>query len=271
MTCGIYGIKNDINGKWYIGQAKDIERRNRNEKNNIDRGYIHPTKSANIHFNRAIKKYGSSAFSFHLIEECPESILNEKEIYYIKLYNSKTPNGYNLTDGGTSGTKGYKFTEEQKKRMSEIQKEMVKDGRNTVAGRKGKANHMFGKPSPGRGKHPSKESIEKMLANRRSMKGELNPNYGKHATKQMKEIWHKQRFGRKLNEEWRRKISESSTSAKPVICIETGVAYRSCVEAAKENGINTPRNIGDACSGRLKTCGGKHWVWAQRKKMEGEP
>lgn len=44
---GIYGIRNDKNGKWYIGQAKDIGKRNKNEKRNIKRGYIHPNASAN--------------------------------------------------------------------------------------------------------------------------------------------------------------------------------------------------------------------------------
>lgn len=263
MTCGIYGIRNDINGKWYIGQAKNIEVRNRCEKRNIERGYIHPTQSANVVFNRAINKYGASAFSFHVIEECPEETLDEKEIYYIKLYHSKVPTGYNLTDGGTSGTKGYKFTPEQRKKMSDVQKQMTKDGRNKTAGRKGADNPAYGKPSPNRGKKRPREIVEKALRNRKSFAGDQNPNFGKHATDEMRAIWHEQRAGRTLSDEWRRHISENSKSAKAVLCVETGVVYRSCVEAAKENGIRTPRNIGDVCRGKFKTCGGKRWRWVE--------
>lgn len=262
MSCGIYGIRNDINHKWYIGQVKDIETRNKNEKRNIERGYIHPDKSANLHFNRAIAKYGAKAFSFHIIELCAEELLNAKEQYYIRKYNSLSPTGYNLTEGGTSGTKGYKFTEEQKAKMSEIQKLNVKNGKNRQAFKKGKENPMYGKPSPMRGKTHTPETVAKILKNRnRSYKGELNPNYGKHASEETKAIWHSQRSGRTLSEEWKRHISQSSTKAKQVVCVETGVIYPSCVAAAKSNGINTPRNIGDVCNGKLKTAGGYTWKW----------
>lgn len=256
---GIYGIRNDKNGKWYIGQAVNIEVRNRNEKRNIERGYIHPDKSANVHFNRAIKKYGSNSFSFHIIELCDRNSLDEKEQFYIKKFNSLSPNGYNLTEGGTKGTKGYKFSDEQRKHMSEVQKQMVLDGRNKTAGRKGKNNPQFGKPAPNRGKKVPVEIIKKAMANRRSFAGEANPNFGKHATDKTKAIWHEQRTGRILTSEWKKRISESSTNAKAVRCIETNAVYRSCVEAAKANNINTPRNIGDVCRGKGKTAGGKHW------------
>lgn len=264
---GIYGIRNDINGKWYIGQAKDIEKRNKNEKRNIKKGYIHPNTSANMHFNRAIAKYGAGAFSFHIIELCEEEMLNEREIFYIKQYNSLSPNGYNLTQGGTSGTKGYKFTDSQKKRMSDVQKQMIIDGRNKNAFRKGKENPMFGKPSPNRGKSVPKEIVEKAMKNRRSFIGKGNPNYGKHASDKTKEIWHEQRKGRKLSQEWKEKISLNSKSAKKVRCIETGEIFSSCVLAAKAHGIKTPRNIGDVANGKLKTCGGFTWEWETEVKL----
>lgn len=51
-----------------------------------------------------------------------EKDAKEKEMYYIKKYNSNNPNfGYNLTDGG-DGTKGYYPSEKTRQKMSESRK-----------------------------------------------------------------------------------------------------------------------------------------------------
>lgn len=110
----IYVRPNLINGKKYVGQAKDIERRNY-EWNNLSRPY------AGRLINNARAKYGIEAFGFEILKECEDDELNYWETYYIKELQSKTPNGYNLTDGG-EGTRGYTYTEEQRKKRSEAQK-----------------------------------------------------------------------------------------------------------------------------------------------------
>lgn len=48
---------------------------------------------------QAIRKYGVENFSFEVLEECDTSLLDEKEVYYINLYNSYKE-GYNATLGG---------------------------------------------------------------------------------------------------------------------------------------------------------------------------
>ena len=50
--------------------------------------------------------YPKENFNFEVIEEVENSLLNEREIYWISFYNSLVPNGYNLTAGG-EGTKSY--------------------------------------------------------------------------------------------------------------------------------------------------------------------
>jgi hypothetical protein len=45
------------------------------------------------------KKYGIDNFSFGVLEECTLDKLDEREIYWIKYYNSYN-DGYNLTLGG---------------------------------------------------------------------------------------------------------------------------------------------------------------------------
>lgn len=86
----IYIIKNDINTKVYIGQALDTSKRFQSHcKNNRDNSLI----------DKAIKKYGKEHFWFEVLESQIENY-NEQEKYWIKYYNSKTPFGYNILDGG---------------------------------------------------------------------------------------------------------------------------------------------------------------------------
>lgn len=96
MTCGIYKIENKINGKVYIGQSINIEQRWIGHKKNI----FACNNSYNYPLYQAIRKYGLENFDFSIVEECLIEQLNEKEIYYIKLYNSFLSNGYNQTFGG---------------------------------------------------------------------------------------------------------------------------------------------------------------------------
>ena len=92
MSCGIYKIINLINNKQYIGQSIDIE----------TRWQQHKTSNKNYILYQAFKKYGLENFSFEIIEECSREKLNETEQYWIKYYNTLTPNGYNMTFGGDS-------------------------------------------------------------------------------------------------------------------------------------------------------------------------
>lgn len=95
---GIYMITNKINNQAYIGLAKDIE----------DRWQVHKYRAfANTKGNheyhkalyQAFRKYGLDNFEFKILEECEESELKEREIFYISLYDTYI-NGYNETPGG---------------------------------------------------------------------------------------------------------------------------------------------------------------------------
>jgi len=96
MTCGIYKIENKINGHCYIGQSINIEQRWNNHKktaHSASPAYDYP-------LYRAIRKDGIKNFEWTILEKCSQKELNDKERYYIKLYNSLIPNGYNQTIGG---------------------------------------------------------------------------------------------------------------------------------------------------------------------------
>jgi group I intron endonuclease len=104
----IYKITNTINNKIYIGQTRS-HRLNKDKyrpfgymgrfKDHINECY---SKKKNVcnYLNSAILKYGEEKFICEKLIECPVDKLDEAEIKYISEYNSKYPNGYNLTDGG---------------------------------------------------------------------------------------------------------------------------------------------------------------------------
>lgn len=94
---GIYKIQNLIDGKIYIGQSVHIQARFNQHKSEAKNGNTRPLYNA-------IRKYGIENFSFEIIEECPKEKLNEREVYWIKKYNSFN-NGYNLTPGGNEPVK----------------------------------------------------------------------------------------------------------------------------------------------------------------------
>lgn len=126
MTCGIYKIENKINGKVYIGQSINIERRWREHNCN----YIN---SSTVLY-KAIRKHGIANFTFEIIHTCSENELNELEIYYIEKYNSfaynSGSNGYNMTFGGDNNTRGRIVSKSQKVKTSLTAKERLKNRKN---------------------------------------------------------------------------------------------------------------------------------------------
>ena len=99
MSIGIYKITNTINNKVYIGQSVHIEKRWYDEKR---RAFDETAMEYDYPRSRAFRKYGLDHFLFEIVEECTIDQLNEREQYYINLYNSVVPHGYNITIGGSN-------------------------------------------------------------------------------------------------------------------------------------------------------------------------
>lgn len=104
--CGIYLLTHKVNGKRYVGQSINIDKRFcDHEKGRSGSGVL---------FN-AIKKHGWSAFETSLLELCDRDCLNACEQKWIAALGSMHPVGFNLTTGGQK----YKFTDSARAHISE--------------------------------------------------------------------------------------------------------------------------------------------------------
>lgn len=89
---GIYGIRNIVNNKIYIGSSNDIKRRFRKHRTELNK-----RKHSNKHLEASYHKYGKDKFDFVILEICERKDLIKKECFYIEQSKSLDPlYGYNL-------------------------------------------------------------------------------------------------------------------------------------------------------------------------------
>ena len=90
----IYCIQHKENGRRYIGQTivPNVQTRwNR---------HCNKTCTNCTLISRAIQKYGRDKFNWIVLCICFDEDCDNLEVFYIKKYNSQSPNGYNLQAGG---------------------------------------------------------------------------------------------------------------------------------------------------------------------------
>lgn len=138
MAYTIYLRTNLVNGKQYVGQTGDWEARNK-QWNSVSQRY------ANKELNSDRFKFGLENWTTKIIAECDTNEEAwELEKKFIKEYNTKYPNGYNMSDGGKTN-EGTKHTEDTRKKFSDRMKEFLKDPTNhPMYGKIGKDNPNYG-------------------------------------------------------------------------------------------------------------------------------
>lgn len=230
-------------GKVYIGITDN------NPKKRWDSGHGYRRQA---HFWNAIQKYGWKNIKHEIILK---GLTREEafrlEIKLIEKYDSSNPQkGYNLSTGGKGGSTGTILSQETRLKMSKS--------------RTGSKHPMYGK-------HHT-ETTKKILSHKLS--GENHPQYGTHRNSSTKEKLRKANsgvnhpmFGIPHTEEHKKRLSIESPVQKPVICIETGIIYRSASEAARKTNGNKSHISGCCRKDKFrKTSGGYHWMFVQEDK-----
>ena len=158
MNSGIYCIENLINGKKYIGQAKDLKKRKREHFSTLRNG-----KNGNMHLQRSFNKYGEDAFAFKVLLYCDLAELTKYEQFFVDLY---TPEKlYNNRLECVNSNLGLRWSDEMK-----IEQSKKLSGKNhPMYGKKGKEHYNFGKVRS--------EEFKKHLSIINS--GKNHPMYGK--------------------------------------------------------------------------------------------
>ena len=99
MKSGVYKITNVKNGKFYIGSAKDIDRRWWEHKNDLKKN-----KHINPKLQHAWDFYGETNFDFIILENADETVLVQREQFYLDMFKPYMRDiGYNITPTAGGG------------------------------------------------------------------------------------------------------------------------------------------------------------------------
>ena len=182
VVSGVYAIRNTVTGGLYIGSTSNFNRRWAKHTRELRKGVHHSG-----HLQRAYSKYGSGSWELSVVEYVEDQHkLLEREQAWINFFR---PN-YNISKFAGSPTRGLKFSDETRKKMSDAQK-----GRKRAPfTEEHKARISLGKT----GKKMSDKALESWRAN---CMARFTPGY--------REKWGAVRRGKKLTDEQRKKISLS--------------------------------------------------------------
>lgn len=184
----IYKITNKINNKVYIGQTTLKRASDRFTRHKYQATHLELDKGVS-YIHRAMADSGIDNFEFTVIEEIGNDKLNEREKYWIQQYNSLAPNGYNLTSGG-QGTPNFSRipSQEEKERRSESCKHFYEEHPEKIDEIRERTQKLWEDPDY---RKRVTESNKKFYSENPDMfRGENNPMYGKHHTKEALEKIH---------------------------------------------------------------------------------
>lgn len=223
----IYKITNNLNNMIYVGLTTKIRPTDRFSQHR----YLarHPEQEHNgvaSYLHRAMAKYGIDNFTFEIIEQVENNLLEEREQYWIKFYNCLAPNGYCLTAGG-KGTPGYsrKQSVEEREKRSESNKLFYINHPEAIEEARERTKKMWDNEEY---RKKVTESNKKFYTEHPDMfKGKNNPFYGKHHTEEsLKKI-------KEASKKQQRKIAQLDKDTLEVIKIHDGIK-----DAEKELGVS---------------------------------
>ncbi len=272
---GIYKITNIINGKVYIGQSCHINRRFMEHVSALTHNSCY-----NKHLQRSWNKYGQDAFRFEIVEECPVELLNEREMHYVQVFDSKL-NGYNQTDGG-GGCRGYICSDETCRKLSEALRGRPKSPEVVQQMRERAIEWYKHHDNPRSIKvvclntgevfaNASRAADQYGIASAADIRGCCNGYTHYAGTNSCKEhlVWAKYNDYIKMTaDEIQDRVHNANKStsgannhkARRVICVTTGEVFGCIKEAAEHHNVNI-NSIVACCKNKRKHAGGMEWQY----------
>lgn len=250
MKSGIY-MWTSPSGKSYVGQATDLDKR---KINFLSFG----TKYAGSKIDNARRKYNDIQYwAYAILEYCDIDVLDEREQYYISLYNTMRK-GYNCESGGHENKI---ISDETKQKMSEAKKDRYCGENNPRWGKHLTEEQKRKMSEAKKGKHRSyKQKRKQSEAMKGKYCGEKHPFYGKHHDDETRQKISEAKKGKVRTEETKDKIRLSLN--KSVLQYtkegEFVAEYESALIAKEKTGINNG-HIGACCRGKRKSAGGFIW------------
>jgi len=124
MTLGIYEIKNNINGKIYIGSCSDT---NNQIEGRIENGHFYRLRKGthpNPKLQYAWNKYGEENFSWSILQELTntDNILDIETEWINRLKSYDNSIGYNIAKDALAPMKGRTMSSEARSKISEAVK-----------------------------------------------------------------------------------------------------------------------------------------------------
>lgn len=237
MVGYIYLIIDLTNWKKYVGQHHyHIE------------GQLDPNYHGSGHIIKMIYKKRPETLKEVYLKTCySQEELDECEKYYIKLFNTLYPNGYNLTEGGNGGVP----SEETRRKLSELKKGLLSGEKNPMFGKHHSEETKQKIGGVHKGKHISEEQKKKLSI---ALKGRIMSDEHK---KKIGEA-HK---GKHHSEETRKKISDSKKG------LQSGEKHPMF---GKHHSEETRRKMSENhydCSGEKNSMFGKHLSEESKKKL----
>lgn len=217
------------NGKIYIGQT--INLKNRLKK------YKYDFSGQKKLWNNCQKHNWNPNDSVEVIEECLIDNLNEREIYWIGIYDSYKI-GLNCDLGG-GGRTGYVCSDETKEKLRKINlgKKLSEETKQKIRETHSKIPKDFYKNRESRkGCKLTDEHIKKIKDSKKRNPFIMSDEQRKKVSDA--NMGNKKRLGKTHSDESKNKISESKKGVPnyskdvKIICIDTGVIYNSQREAA---------------------------------------
>lgn len=267
---GIYLITNLITQEKYVGQSIDIYNRWRQHK------AVAKNSKEQAKLYQAIRAYGIENFSCEILEECENTQLNEREIYWIEYYNTFYQ-GYNMTRGG-QGPYGWKYNPEKIRSLWDegysvkaiqsiigCSEQLVSDrlrGYKDYNNETARARYEYYSSGPVYqytllGKYI--QSFPNATIAAHQINNSRNDNILSCLRKETKTA-----YGFQWSWEYKEKIPPvSMPHAKLVQCIETNEIFVSTVEAAKAYNLKSHSNIVDCIYGKKKSAG-KHKITGEK-------